>query len=185
MAGGAVNARARRAGSQDSGAVGGRVEALVGPVLAGMGYEVVRVQLLGSDGQRSLQIMIERADRVTITVEDCAAASRAVSAILDAEDPVAGAYRLEMSSPGLDRPLTRLEHFRRFAGYEARIEADEPVDGRKRFKGPLRGIEEDRVLIEDADGRLYAVPFASIGRAKLVLTEALLAEAAAEQGGAR
>lgn len=145
---------------------------LIAPSLASMGYDLVRVQLSGGQDLR-LQIMAERTDRAEMTVEDCADISRSVSAILDVEDPIKSAYTLEVSSPGLDRPLVRFEDYERFAGFEARVESTEAVEGRKRFTGKLHGIEAEDVLIE-VDGEIYAVPFVAIHRGKLVLTDELI-----------
>lgn len=154
-----------------------QVERLIAPTLQSMGYDIVRVMLSG-DRNPKLQVMIERAgeDRIRdgITVDDCAAASRAVSALLDVEDPIAGAYVLEMSSPGIDRPLTRLDDFRRFAGFEARVEMRMPTDGRRRFKGRIAGVEGDEVLL-DCDAERFALSFAGMTKAKLVLTDDLVA----------
>jgi ribosome maturation factor RimP len=150
----------------------GRIEQIVAPPIEAMGYEIVRVQLSG--GQRAiLQIMAERGDGAAMSVDDCADISRAVSALLDVEDPISGPYTLEVSSPGLDRPLTRLKDFQRFAGCEAKLETRLPVEGRKRFKGALRGVEAGEVLIE-IEGGLARVAFDDIARAKLVLTDELL-----------
>ncbi|HZH27831.1 MAG TPA: ribosome maturation factor RimP [Azospirillaceae bacterium] len=156
-----------------------KVERMITPTIESMGYEVVRVQLQGTQNP-TLQIMIERTDRAPITVEDCADVSHAVSAVLDVEDPIGDAYRLEVSSPGLDRPLTRLEHFERFAGFEARVETKLPVDGRKRFRGVLRGVADGAVMI-DTDQGAARIPVEDIQRAKLVLTDELIAAAQAEQ----
>lgn len=156
-----------------------RIEALIAPTAEGLGYEIVRVQLSG--GMRPvLQVMIERRDRAPTTVEDCADASRAVSAVLDVEDPVAGAYTLEVSSPGIDRPLTRPDHFRRFAGFEAKLETRVPIDGRKRFRGVLRGLEDGAVVVDVDEGELRVDP-ADILKARLVLTDELIA--ASQAGG--
>jgi ribosome maturation factor RimP len=146
---------------------------MIAPSLDGMGYELVRVLL---QGQRRpvLQIMAERKDGVHMTVEDCADISRAVSALLDVEDPIQGAYSLEVSSPGIDRPLTRPIDFERFAGYEAKVETARPIDGRKRFSGRLGGIENGIVRLATEQGETE-VPFADIHRAKLVLTDELIA----------
>ena len=156
-----------------------RIERLIAPTLDGMGYELVRVALIGGVGRQTLQIMAERRDRVGMTVEDCADISRAVSALLDVEDPIAGAYSLEVSSPGIDRPLTRLDDFRRFAGFEARVELSAPHDGRKRFRGRIRGVAGEKVRIETEEGETD-LPFGRIQKAKLVLTDELLAAAAKE-----
>ncbi len=141
-----------------------------------MGFELVRVHLYGG-GRPRLQVMAEPADRDRpMTVEDCAEISHAISAVLDVADPIAGSYVLEVSSPGIDRPLVKLADFARFAGFEARVETREPVSGRRRFRGPLRGVRGERVLLA-VDGEEIEIPFALIQRAKLVLTEALLAAA--------
>lgn len=151
----------------------GKIEALIAPSLEAMGYRVVRVAVTG--GRRAtLQIMAERSDETAMTVDDCADISRTVSALLDVADPIAGAYTLEVSSPGIDRPLVRREDFARFAGFEARIELNETRDGRRRFRGKLLGVEGDtvRLLVDDAP---VALPLAAVARAKLVLTDELLA----------
>ena len=150
------------------------VARLIAPPLEAMGYALVRVRLSGG-GRPTLQVMAERGDGKEMTVEDCAEISRAVSAILDVEDPIAGAYVLEVSSPGLDRPLTRPEDFSRFAGHEAKLDLSDAVDGRKRIRGRLVGLEGDNVRIVTEEGE-SALPVAVIRSAKLVLTDALIAE---------
>ncbi len=157
-----------------------RIEALIAPSLEAMGYDVVRVQLSGSGGRLNLQVMAEPRDGGVMTVEKCADISRAISALLDVEDPIPNAYSLEVSSPGIDRPLVRPSDYERFAGYEAKIETNRLVDGRKRFRGRLGGVTEDGVRIA-LDQRETNVPFDAIHRAKLVLTDELLAEAAKAQ----
>ena len=152
------------------------VERLVAPSLAATGYEVVRVLLMGQH-RPVLQIMIERLDRRALSVDDCVEVSRVVSALLDVEDLIAGAYTLEVSSPGIDRPLTRPEHFVRFAGFEAKLETRMPHDGRKRFTGRLLGLEGERVRIATAEGEM-ALPLADLQRAKLILTDELIATTA-------
>jgi ribosome maturation factor RimP len=151
----------------------GRVETLIGPTVEAMGFSLVRVQVLGQNRPR-LQIMAERTDGESMLVEDCAAISRAVSAVLDVEDPIAGAYTLEVSSPGIDRPLVRLADFDRFAGFEAKVEMDLAVNGRRRFQGRLLGTEGDAVRLRMEDSEVV-LPYVDIRRAKLVLTEELLA----------
>ncbi len=150
-----------------------QVEDLIAPSLRDMGYEPVRVMLRGRE-RPTLEVMAERTDRAPMTVEDCAEISRAVSALLDVEDPLPGSYVLEVTSPGIDRPLVRPDDFVRFAGFEARIETTEPLDGRRRFKGRLVGLDGDEVRI-DVNGGVVPVPLASIKRAKLVLTDELIA----------
>jgi ribosome maturation factor RimP len=153
----------------------GKIEAIIAPSLEAMGYRVVRVAVTG--GRRAtLQIMAERADAAAMTVEDCADVSRTVSTLLDVADPIDGTYFLEVSSPGIDRPLVRREDFARFAGHEARVELSAALDGRKRFRGRLEGIDGDHVRLV-VDGAPVAVPFPAIARAKLLLTDELLAAA--------
>jgi ribosome maturation factor RimP len=152
------------------------VERLIAPSLAATGFEIVRVLVMGHH-RPILQIMIERTDRSRLSVEDCAQVSRAVSALLDVDDLVPGSYTLEVSSPGIDRPLTRPEHFVRFAGFEAKLETRTAVDGRRRFRGRLMGIDGDRVRLATGDGEL-ALPLADLQRARLVLTDELIAASA-------
>lgn len=137
-----------------------------------MGYEIVRV-LLSGDRRAKLQLMIERTDGVGITVDDCAAASRATEAILDVEDPIAGTYVLEVSSPGLDRPLTRVADFERFAGFDAKIETRMPVEGRRRFRGRLLGLEGRNVRLATDLGEV-ALEFDQLAKAKLLPTEEMM-----------
>lgn len=153
--------------------VAGRIAALVCPTIEAMGYGLVRVQVQGRQRMR-LQIMAERNDDAAMTVDDCAALSRAVSAVLDVDDPIASAYTLEISSPGIDRPLVRLADYDRFAGFEARIELARMIDGRRRLQGRLIGTAGEDVRI-DVAGVEVGLPFADIQRAKLVLTDELLA----------
>ncbi len=165
-----------------------RLAEVIEPTVMAMDFELVRVRLQGSDDQRrTLQIMAERGDG-TMTVEDCAQLSRAVSAVLDVEDPIDGEYILEVSSPGIDRPLTRLKDFATWAGFEAKLELAVPRDGRRRFKGRLRGLDGDAVLIDaqGADGRqvVTALPFVDLAEARLVITDDLLAAAASPKGDA-
>ena len=143
------------------------------PILEDMGYEMVRVQVTGTRNP-TLQVMAERRDGVGMTVDDCAEISRALSDLLEAADPFDDTYQLEVSSPGIDRPLVRPTDYERFAGFDARIDTREPVDGRKRFKGRLHGLDGNNVIVEQ-DGKQVCVPFASIHRAKLVLTDELIA----------
>src|SRR5215471_740506 len=127
-----------------------RVAALAEPVLAELGYRLVRVRVSGTDGC-TVQVMAERPDG-TLQIEDCEAASRALSPVLDAADPIDRAYRLEISSPGIDRPLVRRSDFERYAGHVVKIEMAAPVDGRKRFRGTLLGAEGDTARIRSDDG---------------------------------
>jgi ribosome maturation factor RimP len=152
-----------------------RIEKIIEPTVNNLGFDIVRVLLSGDHNPR-LQIMAEPLDGRAMNVDDCAAISRAVSALLDVEDPVSSSYTLEVSSPGLDRPLVRLQHFERFAGYEARIETAMAIDGRKRFRGRLGGIEGDSVLLQ-VDKTEWVFPFPDIQKAKLIVTDEMLAEA--------
>jgi ribosome maturation factor RimP len=157
-------------------AIDRRLAAIVAPTIEGLGFELVRLRLMG--GKRAvLQIMAER-PQGGIEVDDCARISRAVSAVLDVEDPIAGEFVLEVSSPGIDRPLTRLKDFETWEGYEARLETTEAIDGRKRFKGVLQGVEGGEVLIAIAEGTI-GLQFDMLADAKLVLTDALVAESLA------
>ncbi len=151
------------------------VERLIAPAVAAMGYDIVRVLLSGKQRPR-LQIMVERQDGVGMLVEDCVALSRAIEAILDVEDPIAKAYELEVSSPGIDRPLTRSADFERFAGFEVKLETSPPHEGRRRWIGRLLGLEGETVRIETDEGEV-ALPCTAIAKAKLVLTDDLVAAA--------
>ncbi|MGI9509771.1 MAG: ribosome maturation factor RimP [Geminicoccaceae bacterium] len=151
---------------------------LIEPTLEAMGYELVRVMSTG--GRRpTLQVMAERLDRAGMTVDDCADISRAVSAILDVEDPISEAYQLEVSSPGIDRPLIKPGDFERFAGFETRVETDRQIEGQRKFKGQLLGLEDQAVRLALPDGERL-IPLDAIRKAKLVLTDELLAAAEAE-----
>jgi ribosome maturation factor RimP len=152
---------------------------IVDPVADAAGYAVVRLRLMGGDRARRLQIMAERSDG-EMPVEDCARLARAISEALDAADPIRDPFMLEVSSPGLDRPLTRLSDFTTYAGYTARLELDRPADGRKRFKGALAGVEGDQVaiLLEEASEPTL-LPFAWLLDAHLVIDDALLKRGAA------
>ncbi|MCI5109653.1 MAG: ribosome maturation factor RimP [Marivita sp.] len=150
-----------------------RLAEIVAPVIEDMGFELVRIRLM-SGKSPTLQIMAERPEG-GIEVDDCAAISTAVSATLDVEDPILDAYTLEVSSPGIDRPLTRLKDFETFEGYEAKIETSEMIDGRKRFKGVLAGVEDDEVLINIEEGTV-GLKFDWLTDAKLVLTDELIKE---------
>ena len=150
-----------------------RLDELVAPSLESMGYELVRVMFQGKT-HPTLQIMAERKDGAPMTVDDCADISRSVSALLDVEDPIQGGYVLEVSSPGIDRPLTRGKDFVTWAGHEVKVEALVAVDGRKRFRGTLLGLdEESRVKLLTETGEAL-IPLADIKLAKLVLTDALI-----------
>lgn len=148
-----------------------KIERIIAPTAEAMGYELVRVLVIGS-GKPTLQIMAEKPDG-TMGVEDCSRLSQAVSALLDVENAMEEAYYLEVSSPGIDRPLTREKDFEKFAGKPAKVEIEPAIDNRKRFKGTLKGVEKDCVLIETEEGALAKLPFASIQKAKLAAGEDL------------
>ena len=149
-----------------------RIGDMLSPTLEAMGYELVRIQISGSQ-HKTMQVMVERKDGVGMTVDDCADISREISAVLDVEDPLKDAYDLEVSSPGIDRPLLRPVDFERYAGFDAKVEMAMAIEGRKRFKGQLLGIEQGLVKIR-LDEETYELPFGEIRRAKLLLTDELL-----------
>jgi ribosome maturation factor RimP len=152
-----------------------RLVELLDPVAEAAGYEIVRLRLMGGEHARRLQIMAERPSDGDMNVEDCARLSRAISEVLDAADPINGEYTLEVSSPGVDRPLTRLKDFETFEGYEARVELDRIAEGRKRFKGVLAGVEDQSVAIDlDGEEHTALIPFAWVTEAKLVLSDELM-----------
>jgi ribosome maturation factor RimP len=146
---------------------------MIGPSLTAMGYSVVRVVL--TTGRRAtVQIMAERIDDTPMTVDDCALISRSVSALLDVADPIAGAYTLEISSPGIDRPLVKPEDYDRFSGRQARIELSEPIGGRKRFRGRLLGVADGDIRLATTGGEAR-LPIAAVARAKLVADDLIAA----------
>ena len=158
-------------------AIDKRLAQIVEPVAQDLGLELVRLRLM-SGQHPTLQIMAQRPDG-SMEVEDCARLSTAVSAVLDVEDPITDAYTLEVSSPGIDRPLTRLKDFEQWAGHEAKIETSEAIDGRRRFKGVLQGTEGDEVLLEIEQGKetvTIGLKFDWLSDAKLVLTDDLIRE---------
>lgn len=160
--------------------VAARVAHIVEPVLGDLGFRLVRVKVTSQNGC-TVQIMAERPDG-TMTVEDCEECSKAISPVLDVEDPIERAYYLEMSSPGIDRPLVRLEDFTRWAGHVAKIEMENPVGGRKRFRGTLVGLDGgaarlDRDDVKDGDEKTVSLPVADMAEARLVLTDELIDEA--------
>jgi ribosome maturation factor RimP len=165
-----------------------RVAAIAEPVLEQLGYRLVRVRVSGSEGC-TVQIMAERPDG-SMTVEDCEAVSRALSPVLDVADPIDRAYRLEISSPGIDRPLVRKSDFDRYAGHVVRIEMEVPVNGRKRFRGELTGTEGDTARLHRDDAREgenadVLLPIGDMSEAKLVLTDELVTEALRREKAAK
>ena len=154
-----------------------RLAAIISPTLESMGYELVRVAVLGRE-RPTVQVMADKADGSQINVADCEAISHALGAVLDVEDPLPGAWSLEVSSAGIDRPLTRPKDWNRFAGHLARAETVMPIEGRKRFSGVALGADDTGARLRLDDGTEIVLPFDAIRRAKLVLTEALIAATA-------
>jgi ribosome maturation factor RimP len=150
-----------------------RISAIIGPSLDAMGYALVQVRMM-EGGRRTLQIMAERTDGKNMTVDDCADISHSVSALLDVEDPIAGAYTLEVSSPGIDRPLVKLSDFERFSSFEAKIETKLPIESRRRFKGRIKAVEGEVIVMQTAEGAEARIPFHAVQSAKLLLTDALI-----------
>ena len=148
---------------------------LLDPVAEAIGYEIVRLRLMGGAETRRLQIMAERASDGDMVVEDCARLSRAISEVLDAADPISGEYTLEVSSPGVDRPLTRLKDFAAYEGYEVKLELDRLAEGRKRFRGVLACVDAGQIGLDlEGEDETAMVPFDWIVEAKLVLTDELM-----------
>lgn len=151
----------------------GRIAAAIGPTLEGLGYELVRVLVLGRE-RPTVQVMADRADGSLIAVEDCERITHAVGAVLDVNDPLPGAWTLEVSSAGIDRPLTRPKDWARFGGHLARVEMLVPLDGRRRFTGTILGAEGRTARLRLEDGVEVAIPLDDVRRAKLMLTDALI-----------
>lgn len=154
-------------------AIDRRMAEIITPVIEDMGFELVRVRLM-SGKSTILQVMADKPDG-GIEVDDCGQISQAIGAVLDVEDPILDEYTLEVSSPGIDRPLTRLKDFEMFEGYEAKIETGDMIDGRRRFKGELAGVEGDEVLVNVEEGTI-GLKFEWLSEAKLVLTDDLIKE---------
>jgi ribosome maturation factor RimP len=152
----------------------GQIEALIAPSLDSMGYRIVRVAFTGGKTRPTLQIMAERKDDAAMTVEDCSDISHSVSAILDVADPIESMYTLEISSPGIDRPLVRPSDYERWAGFDARIELQRVTDGRKRVQGKLLGLDGDNIKVM-VGAETLSYPLSLISKAKLVMTDELLA----------
>ena len=150
------------------------VSKLIEPEVKSLGYDLVRVIMIGGTSDPTLQVMAERPDTRQLDISDCERISRRLSDLLDTRDPIEGSYRLEVSSPGIDRPLTRLQDYADWAGHDARITLREPRGERKQFAGTLQGVDGETVTIRGKDGQDYALPFADISSAKLVLTDKLI-----------
>lgn len=155
----------------------GRIGAAIAPSLEGLGYELVRVLVLGRE-RPTVQVMADRADGSMINVEDCERITHAIGAVLDVDDPLPGAWTLEVSSAGIDRPLTRVKDWVRFAGHLARVEMLAPIDGRRRFTGTILDANSSHARLRLEDGTEIAVPMSDLRRAKLVLTDALISATA-------
>lgn len=155
-----------------------KLAAIIAPRLDLMGFELVRISVLGRE-RLTVQIMADRADGAQISVEDCEQISHDVSAALDVDDPIPGAWTLEVSSAGIDRPLTRIKDWNRFTGHVARVETFVPQNGRRRFAGIVLGADDAAARVRLDDGQEVAIPHADIRRAKLVLTDALIEATAA------
>ncbi|URW75655.1 ribosome maturation protein RimP [Sphingomonas donggukensis] len=159
------------------------ITALIEPEATALGLDLVRVKMFGGTSDPTLQVMAERPDTRQLTIDDCADLSRRISDVFDAleeagKDPIAHAYRLEVSSPGIDRPLTRIKDFADWQGHEARVTLTEKVDGRKQLNGILAGVAGDQVTVDVRKHEAMTVPFALISDAKLVITDALIAATA-------
>lgn len=153
--------------------LGQRVRAIVEPAMTEMGFALVLVRAQEEKGHSVLQLLVEGADESPVTVDQCVAISHAVEPLLELHNPIAGAYRLEVSSPGLDRPLVRPSDYKRFAGEEAKLEIFPPLEGRKRFRGILRGLEGESVRLDTSEGPV-ALPYSSITQAKLLVNDAAI-----------
>lgn len=163
-----------------SDAISERIAEMIEPMIETMGFDLVRVTTTGDGESKTLQIMAEPLDGSLMTVEHCAEISRAVSALMDVEDPIPEAYNLEVSSPGVDRPLTKKAHFERFLGHVSKIETKVPTDGRRRYRGTLESVTDEAVKVT-VDNETFEIEIANINKAKLVITDALLEALAAEQ----
>jgi ribosome maturation factor RimP len=150
------------------------LERMIEPEVKSLGYDLVRLCMIGGTSDPTLQVMAERPDTRQLDLADCEKISRRLSEVLDLCDPIEGSYRLEVSSPGIDRPLTRLKDYSDWAGHEARISLKQPRDGRKQFSGTLQGVQRDHVHLTDKSGHEHALHMDDIGSAKLLLTDKLI-----------
>ena len=147
---------------------------MIEPEVKSLGYDLVRVCMIGGTSDPTLQVMAERPDTRQLNLADCETISRRLSEWLDANDPIEGSFRLEVSSPGIDRPLTRLSDYRDWSGHEARVTLAEQREGRKRFAGTLEGVDQDKVKLTDKSGQPHIIHFSDISSAKLLLTDKLI-----------
>lgn len=150
-----------------------KLENIIEPVIKNMGYELVRVKLSG-DKRKTLQIMVERLDEKPMGIEDCSDISRQISAVLDVEDPISERYNLEVSSPGLDRPLTKLKDFIRFKGFIVKMQTLSLIENRKKFTGVIKDVIKDEEILLEVEGKEFLIPFNVIDNAKLVITDDML-----------
>jgi ribosome maturation factor RimP len=150
------------------------LERLIEPEVKSLGYDLVRVAMIGGNSDPTLQVMAERRETRQLNLEDCEKISRRLSDAFDLCDPIEGSYRLEVSSPGIDRPLTRLKDYADWAGHEARITLQQAPGGRKQFSGTLEGTEGEQVKLTDKSGQAHVLPFSDISSAKLLLTDKLI-----------
>lgn len=152
-----------------------KITALIEPSLASMGYAIVLVKLNDSNHRKTLMVMAERADGKLMGFDDCTDISNTVGALLEVEDPITGAYNLEVCSPGIDRPLTKKDDYVRYKGYEAKLEVQLPIDGRKRFRGTINGADDHDISL-NVEGQNVSIPLGNVRTAKLVMNDALAAE---------
>jgi len=147
---------------------------MIEPEVSNLGYDLVRVCMIGGSSDPTLQVMAERPDTRQLTIDDCERISRRLSDVLDMCDPIEGSYRLEVSSPGIDRPLTRLKDYKDWSGHEARITLHDPRDGRKQFTGTLEAVQRDHIHLIDKTGQEHSFHMEDIASAKLLLTDKLI-----------
>ena len=150
------------------------LQRMIEPEVKNLGYDLVRLCMIGGSSDPTLQVMAERPDTRQLDIADCERISRRLSDVLDLCDPIDGSYRLEVSSPGIDRPLTRLKDYADWAGHEARITLADPREGRKQFSGTLEGVDGNDVKLTDKSGQAHVLPFSGISSAKLLLTDKLI-----------
>ncbi len=151
-----------------------KITALAAPVIADLGFELVWVKIIGEGNSQNVQIMAENPETKRLGIDDCAKLSKAIAAVMEVEDPISGAYRLELSSPGIDRLLVREKDFEDYAGFEAKLETDTPNEnGQKRFRGVIKGIKQNLISLDTDTGEVE-IPFGALAKAKLVLTDDLI-----------
>ena len=160
------------------------IRTIIEPAVEDLGYEIIRLKWMGGDKYKILQIMIELKSGAPVRVEDCEKVSHTVSALLDVNDSIQGAYRLEVSSPGIDRPLTRRKDFEEYQGFETKLETREGIDGRRKFRGKVTKLDDDNIEFELSDEKKsFTIPWNKISEAKLVLTDELVNHVAKKNAG--